>query len=273
MNTIKFIVFCLLLVLMCPGLQAQDAKQFVQQSVNSELEADRNDHSHWLFHEVDRKPGNNVTQWVAQTGKGDVKRVLVRNGQPVPEQQQKQEVDKFIHDTRAQAQQRQQGQQDDQQAERLLKLLPAAFIWTETSHNGETTTLHFKPDPHFNPPNREARVFSAMEGDMMVNTTQHRIQSLKGKLIRDVTFGWGLLGRLKQGGWFDVERQEIGKGIWQITWTQTHIQGRALLFKTISEIEDDEKTSFERLPDDVSLEQAASVVMAKKDSGVKSGGQ
>ena len=35
----------------------QDTKQFVQQAVNDELAADRDNHSRWIYHEVDRKPG------------------------------------------------------------------------------------------------------------------------------------------------------------------------------------------------------------------------
>ena len=243
----------------------QDTKQFVQQAVNDELAADRDDHSRWIYHEVDRKPGNTVVQWVAETGQGDVNRVLSRNGQKIPEAQQRAAIEKFIHDPEAQAKQRRSGQHDDEQSEALLKLLPAAFIWTETGSNAQTTTLHFKPDPNFQPPSREARVFSAMEGDMTVENSHHRIQELKGTMIHNVDFGWGLLGRLEKGGSFSVERREIGPGIWDITETHVHIQGHVLIFKSISEQEDDEKSSFTREPDNVTFEQAESAVMAKPD--------
>ena len=240
-----------------------DTKQFVQQAVNDELAADRDDHSRWIFHEVDRKPNNTVVQWVAQTGKGDVNRVLSRNGQQVSEAQQRASIEKFIHDPDAQAKQHRDGQHDDEQAEALLRLLPDAFIWTQTARNEKTTTLHFTPDPRFHPPSREARVFSAMEGDMTVENSHHRIADLKGKMIHDVEFGWGLLGKLEKGGSFSVERREIAPGIWQITETHVHIQGHALIFKSISEQEDDEKSSFTREPDNITLEQAESEVMAQ----------
>ncbi|HYK36540.1 hypothetical protein [Alloacidobacterium sp.] len=244
-------------------IQAQDAKQIVQQAANTELAADKNDHTCWIFHEVDRKPKNSVVQWVAQTHKGEITRVLTRNNQQISKAQQQQDINKFIHDPSAQAKQRQDGQNDDKQASSMMKLLPVAFIWTVTSKNDSTTTLHFKPDPHFQPPSRQARVFSAMEGDMTVNNDHHRIQELKGHLIHNVDFGYGLLGRLNQGGSFAVERQDTGQGEWQITSTHVHIQGHALIFKSISEQEDDVKTSFSREPDNVTLEQASSTVMSK----------
>lgn len=245
-------------------LRAQDTKQFVQQAVNDELAADRDDHSRWIFHEVDRKPNNTVVQWVAQTGKGDVVRVMKRNGKEIPEGQQRQSIEKFIHDPQAQARQHREGQHDDQQAEALLKLLPVAFVWTQTGRDEKTTTLHFRPNPNFRPPSREARAFSAMEGNMTVDNGHHRIQELKGTMIRDVNFGWGLLGKLKKGGSFSVERRETGPGVWQITETHVHIHGHALIFKSISEEEDDEKSSLSRESNNVTLDEAASAVMAKR---------
>lgn len=265
MNLLK-VLFVLLLV--CPwcALQAQSAKQLVQRAVNAELAADRSDHSCWIYHEVDRKPGLNVEQWVAETNKGSVVRVIRRNGRAVPAGEQRRRVEAFIHSSSAQARQRQSNQHDDKEAESMLKTLPVAFTWTVTSHNQWTTTFFFKPDPSFHPPSRESRVFSAMEGEMTVNNEQQRIQELKGRLIRDVDFGWGLLGKLNAGGTFEVQRRQIGKDLWDITETHVHIQGHALIFKSISENEDDVKTSWQREPDNVTLQQAANAVLKQSQS-------
>jgi hypothetical protein len=108
-------------------------------------------------------------------------------------------------------------------------MLPDAFLWSIAEQNGATTTLQFKPDPSFDPLTRESRVFAAMEGTMVVNTGQKRIQQLKGMLTRDVNFGYGLLGNLQKGGTFEIARH-------------VHIHGHALIFKSIGE-EQDEVTS------------------------------
>jgi hypothetical protein len=134
--------------------------------------------------------------------------------------------------------------------------LPNAFLWTDAGEKNGNRILHFKPDAKFDPPNREAKVFAAMEGDMAVDRAEHRIVSLKGHLVRDVRFGGGLFATLKAGGTFDVERRQTGGGIWQITETHVHIDGHALLFKSIAEQEDDVKSKFRQLSNDVSLEQA-----------------
>lgn len=238
------------------GARAQDAQKFVQKAVRTELRDDAADHSHWLYYEVDRKPNDSVEQWVAETGKGDVTRVLQKNGQAIPLDEQRKTMQDFVGSADAQAKQRQDGQHDDKQATELLKLLPNAFIWSDVSVHGHDRTLHFKPDPNFDPPSHEARVFAAMEGDMVVNTSQMRIASLKGRLIHDVKFGFGILGDLKAGGTFDVERREIGHHEWQISESHVHVNGHELLFKSISEQEDDVKSRFKRLPADISLRAA-----------------
>lgn len=234
---------------------AEDAKQIVQQAVTTELAADRNDRSHWLYFDVDRKPKNSVTQWVAQTSGGDLYRVLEENARKLSLSEQQAKMDGFVRNKAEQARQQRAGRHDDEQAAGLLKLLPAAFVWNISQSGGGVTVLHFKPNSNFRPPDREARVFAAMEGDMAVDGTQHRIVSLKGRLVRDVKFGGGLFAELKVGGSFDVERREVGKTVWQITETHIHIQGHALFFKSIAEQEDEVKTKFQQLPGDVSLQQ------------------
>jgi hypothetical protein len=243
--------------------RAQDAQQFVKLAVQTELAADAADHSHWLYYDVDRKPNLTVKEWVADTSGGGLHRVVDRNGQTVTKESEKSRMEAFIHDRGAQAKQRKGDQHDDRQAAQMLNMLPEAFIWTKTGTQGDTTVLHFKPDPKFNPPTWESRVFAAMEGDMAVDNAQHRIVSLKGHLIHDVKFGGGLFGNLKSGGSFNVERREIGKAEWQITETHVHIEGHALLFKSISEEEDEQKSKFKPLPADISFEQAEKDLLAQ----------
>jgi len=235
---------------------AQTPRDIVRQAVQTELDASRNDNSHWLYFEIDRRPSKTVKQWVAESNSVSVNRVVERNGQAVSESQQREEMGDFITDSRAQAKQRKSGHHDDEQAAELLKILPDAFLWTNAGEKGSDVLLHFKPDPQFRPRDLEASIFDEMEGDMAIDREQHRIVSLKGRLIHDVKIGYGLLGELKAGGIFDVERREISPHVWQITETHIHIQGHALIFKTISEEEDDVKTHFEQLAAGTTLEQA-----------------
>jgi len=239
----------------------EDARQFVQWAVQTELAKDRDDHSRWIYFEIDRKENRSVKQWVAETREGSLRRVVELNGQQISEAEQRRKLDTYLRDAGARSKQRKSEQHDDQEAEEMLNLLPQAFIWTNQGTSGRLAHLHFKPNPNFKPPDLESRVFAAMEGDMAVDTEQMRIASLRGRLIHDVAIFGGWLGKLYAGGTFQVERRETGNHVWQITETHVHIQGHALIFKTISEQEDDVKTNFKQLTNDPSLQQVAPELM------------
>lgn len=258
--------FVVLAIALLPAgkCKAGNARQFVQQAVDNELAKDRNDHSLWIYLDSDRKDGHSVKQWVADAKDGTLHRVININGQPVPPAQQRQKIDSFLQETSAQAKQRKSGQHDDQQAAEMLHMLPQAFVWTREGEKDNCTLLHFKPDPNFQPPDFQARVFAAMEGDMAVDNAQHRIASLRGRLTHDVKIFGGLVASLYAGGTFQVERRQTAPGIWQITETHVHIQGHALIFKTISEQEDEVKTEFKELPGNTTMRQAERELMGER---------
>lgn len=251
--------------LLCAVANAQSVQELVNEAVKTEMQDDSQDHSHWLYYEVDLTPGNNVEQWVAQTANGSLKCVINRNGQKLDKQQQRSAMDAFINNPAAQAKQRKSNIHDDRQAAQMLRLLPQAFIWTRgDTHDGQTV-YHFKPNPDFSPPSWQGRVFAAMAGDMTVDDTQHRIALLKGTLIHDVKFFFGVFGNLLSGGTFNVQRHQLAPGVWQITQAHIHIQGHALVFKSISEQEDDVKWKFKQLPDNITFEQAEKLLLEQSD--------
>lgn len=248
--------------------QKQDAhaQALVRTAVQTELAADREDHTRWQYRDQDKKPEGEAIYQVIETDHGSVKKKLSQNGQPLTSEQLDDEdrrIQSFVSDPAQQAKQHKDNQQDDKRAENMLRLLPDAFLWTVKSDTGETVTLAFTPDPNFDPPDMESKVFSAMAGEIVVNKAQNRIQTIKGRLIHDVKFGFGLLGRMDEGGTFNVERRELAPRVWQITESHVHIDGRALLFKSIGEQEDEVKNDFKPTPPATTLEQAARLLKAE----------
>ena len=242
------------------GLQAQDAKQIVQQAVNAELEANRTDQSHWRYR---RSEAGGTSYIIVETEHGAISRHVEEKGRPATAEvlaADDAHNQKFIHDPEMQKKQRANGAQDDKSAVELLNLMPQAFIWKVENTTPELTTLSFRPDPNFHPPDMEARVMGAMSGTMVVDHAQHRIRTMKGRLEHDVTIGFGLLARIKQGSTFDVERRQVAPGYWEITETHVHISGHALFIKTIGDQEDEVKTEFTLVPLGTTLEQAVGLL-------------
>jgi len=243
-----------------PLLRAQDAKQIVQEAVNAELAADRNDRSHWRYVETEM---DGSTFALVETVNGAVKRHIEENHKPASAATLAADDEhnrKFAHDPGMQQKQRRDGAHDERDAEALLNLLPVAFTWKLDHETGETATLSFMPDPKFSPPDMEARVMGEMAGTLIVDKKLHRIVTMKGALSEDVNIGFGILGRLRKGGTFDIERREVAPGNWQITEAHVHIEGRALFFKSIGEQQDEVKFNFKEVPDATTLDQAVALL-------------
>jgi len=255
-----------ILVLGSSVAHAQSPQQIIQQVVNAEHAADANDHSQWVCLEEIHKPKEQVLQWVAGTQQGDVQRVLERNGQRLSASQQRALIRNFLHDPRAQKKQVSESNHDIEQIEDLLQLLPVGFVWTQTGATATATFLHFEPAPHFHPPTREARVFGSMEGDIVVDNRQHRIRSMSGHLIREVKFGGGILGKLKEGSSFSLEQEQVGPSLWQLTAFHLRLEGNAFLFKSISLQEDDQRSDFKPEPSTITLNQAATEVISQPEA-------
>ncbi len=227
--------------------------------MRSELAADANDRSLWRYRDEQKQQDDSISI-VVQTENGAVRRLISRHGQPLSRaeaQAENNRVYSFIHDPAQLARQRRDGAQDDKNARELLNMLPTAFLWRLESEDADTLRLHFEPNPAFDPPNLQARVLGAMNGELVVDKSQHRIETISGRLTRDVTIGFGFLGRLRAGGTFRVERRQVAPNLWQITETHVHIDGKALFFKNISQQQDEIQTDFTQVPANTTLEQAA----------------
>jgi hypothetical protein len=242
-------------------------RQLVEEVMQNELRADSDDHSHWIYRDHKKTGGEDKVTMVIETAAGDVRETVEINGQPLTAQQRSQDeakMESFVRDSAAQQKQRQNSERDDQQARALMKMLPDAFIWTEAGESDGSMTLDFKPNPEFKPPTRAARVFAAMAGKIVVDEKEKRLKRLSGVIIAPVEFGWGLLGKLEKGGTFHIERTEIAPNEWQTTQTHVHIHGRALLFKSINQEEDEETSDYKPAPQSLSLAQATAMLISGK---------
>jgi hypothetical protein len=231
--------------------------------VGNELRSSEKDHSHWMYRDHDVEPGKNVVKECVDTSGGQLCRILQRDGHVLTPQEQAQEK-KHIHDvvTNPGEQKKKQKaqQEDDRKAAELVNMLPNGFLYEYDGEQGEYTRLKFRPNPDFSPPSREATVFHCMAGTMLVDRRQKRLADLKGTLIRNVDFGWGMLGRLNKGGTFEVRRQDVGENHWVTTLLDVHIYGKALFFKTINAEQHEVDDNFKRVPDRLTLAQGASML-------------
>ena len=88
-----------------------------------------------------------------------------------------------------------------------------------------------------------------------------------GHLAQDVKFFGGLIGHLDKGGRFSVKRAEVGPGHWETTLINVQMNGKVIIFKTISLKQTDSMTHFRQVPEDLSPPQAAEMLKKQDSSG------
>jgi hypothetical protein len=169
-------------------------------------------------------------------------------------------MQQIVTDPALRARMKKNEEHDGQQARDMMNLLPNAFVWHVIDHANGDITLSFNPAPSFSPDSMSARVLASMSGTLVVDEHAMRLKKLAGHLDKDVVFGWGLLGRINSGGTFEIVRQDVGFGSWQIIQTHVHISGHALFFKSIGDQEDEVTSDYHRTPDGVDLNKAAEML-------------
>jgi hypothetical protein len=180
-----------------------------------------------------------TTKLIVETRDGDVAHLVAVNDEPLsPEDKQKEEarLQSLIADPSLQRHRQDREKGDSERARKVMRALPDAFIYTyagivETPH-GPSYRLTFQPNSKFDPQDLEAQVLKGMAGEMWIDVAQQRVTRLSGKRIRDVDYGWGILGKLDQGGTLLLEQAEIGNHQWRTTHMVLVMNAR-LLVKTV----------------------------------------
>ena len=242
------------------GMSSADLARKV---VTNELRVQNEGQSHWMYRLEKAGSGSRQVQEILETNDGSLSQLVSRDGHPLDANQQLQEhqrLQRLVSHPDEQRKLQQASDKKAQQGARLFRILPDVFVFSVAGRHGDLVTLTFRPNPAFQPPSLEARVFHGMEGEMTVDTKQERLVALNGRLMEDVKFGAGVLGHLDKGGKFEVRQTEVAPGHWEMTFLNVDMKGKALLFKTIGIQETENHSDFHRMPDDLTLAEAAGIL-------------
>lgn len=254
----------------------QDPNQYVREVIEREINVQNNDHTHWRYlkHREDEKGSNDRD--VIQTKEGQISRVLLVNGQPLGQEDRRKDEErilKLVTDPNERAKRQKREDADGEKALQMLKAIPDAFIFKYDGQADGLVHLTFSPNPKYDAPTRELQVFRSLSGKMWIDRKAGRLARIDGALFEDVTFGWGLLGRLNKGGTFNVVQKQVGSNHWEVVSTDVNMSGHAIIFKTVNVRQHEVLSDFRRLPDDLTMAQAykmletGGAVSAKSQSG------
>ena len=246
-----------------PAISAND---LVRAVVANELSAQAGGHDRWMYRADREEQSKKKAKEVVQTRQGSLDQLGAVDGQPLNAKEQRDERERIGNLVRNPAEQQrleQTKKKDAEQCQAFFKMIPDALTFIYAGREGDLIKLSYRPNPSFQPPAREARVFQEMEGEMWVHEAQRRLVRIQGQLMANVKFAGGLLGYLEKGGHFSVEQRELLPGQWDLTFMEVDMKGKALFFKTIAVQQQESRSDFRTVPDGLTLAEAADMLTKK----------
>jgi hypothetical protein len=176
---------------------------------------------------------------------------------------QKKETDRLnnlLHNPGEQARMKQDHQAEEQRLERLMTAMPEAFLYTYDGTAEGNLRLTFMPNPAYNPPTYETRVYHALSGEIWIQPEKKRLVKIDAHIVNEIEFGYGLFGRIEKGGAFQIVRAQVAANRWKTTALTVHISGRVVFFKSINRDQDVTRSAFKPLASNTSVQDAVTLL-------------
>jgi hypothetical protein len=237
---------------------SMSATELISQVVHNEL-ADRGRPDVWLYRVERTQGGRTESRIQADTKFGPIYRIIAYNGVPLTADQQRAEdarITSLLSDSRQIAKNRQQHIDDEKHLENLMAMMPRAFIYEYDGVEDGLVRIKFRPDPNFDPPTYEGRIFHGLTGTIWVDPAAKRIARMEGTLQQPVEFGYGILGKLEKGGTFQFRRVFVTDKRWKTSWIELHVLGRIIFVKSVAKDQKEIRSQFRELPVETTLQQA-----------------
>jgi len=257
-------------------MSSEEAQALVKLTLQTELNAAQ-DLSHPMQYRLRKmSPRFSTTKLIVETKDGDVARLVAINDGPLSSMDQQNEENRLhglLNDPNLQRHRQEREQGDTERVRKVLRALPDAFQYTFTgivdTPQGQSYRLSFLPNPKFDPQDLESQVLKGMAGEMWIDVTQKRVTRLEGKRIHDVDYGWGILGKLDQGGTLLLEQADIGNHQWRTTRMVLVMNARVLL-KVIKLDTTLELSQFSSVNNGMNYKEAIQMLLSLDNSSSKS---
>jgi hypothetical protein len=240
-----------------------DPEQLVSEAVDNELHPQSYDGSRWCYRKLVQADVLSEIREVCQTASGDIDRLLAVNQRALsPKLQRKEDerIQNLVTNSSELRKEQERRSGDATKARQILRSVPGAFQYQYVGRQGDVVQLKFIPNPSFDPRSRPEEIFRHIKGNIWIDCKHKRLLRIEGQVVSEVKFAAGLLGRLQSGGTFLFRQAEVGPGQWMMITLNIHMQGKALLFKTIAVQEDREFSDYRRIDADTTPAQAAELL-------------
>ncbi|MGC2744611.1 MAG: hypothetical protein WA672_15660 [Candidatus Angelobacter sp.] len=215
-------------------------------------------------------PWGSETRSVIETPEGRADRIILFNGGPLsPEQQAKQQhrLEKLLSDHDAFKNEMKDQKNETQRRIRIIKAFPKAFFFDFAGSEKGLLRFNFRPDPDFSPKDRETQMYRGMEGSVWIEPVQERIVRIEGILAKDVSFGWGIVGRLNKGGIYKIAQTQVLPGRWHITMLDVDLKGKMFLVNSFRLQRKETNSRFQPVSSEMTFQKAVKELLADPAQG------
>lgn len=240
------------------------AGELVVAVVANEL-TDREKLRKWLCMIEKRAGKQTLTEVQVETKDGPLYRLLAIDGTALNLDQRQQDdtrIGRLMKDPSPLLKLKQAQNEDELKLQKLMSLMPQAFVYDYDGIEDDLLRLKFRPNPDYTPPTYEARVIHSLAGTILIDPEHKRLAKVAGHLMNRVEFGYGLLGRIDSGT-VELGRVPVGPQQWKTTFINIHFSGRLAIFKTISKEQYERRSDFRAVSSDLSLSDAKDLLISR----------
>lgn len=206
-----------------------------------------------------RDDKGDVVRDVIESKDGSVARLILKQGRPLNEEENKGEQDRLNamiaspSDYFRHVKNEESGRKI---ADSMIRLMPDAMIYTYTPGQPQTGSnrgaqeivLDYEPDRQWKPTTTTSAALTGLRGRMWVDAKTRQLVRMEGTIFQGVNFGYGMLAHIYPGGKLVLEQTNAGGQRWIFKHFNQQVVVRALMVKTLNVHTDVDAEGFEVLP-------------------------
>jgi hypothetical protein len=180
------------------------------------------------------------TYRVVPTGTGTLKLLLKDSGKPVDAETYRKELSSWEQNLAAstgipnfpQSDAKFQKRMKDRAelVDAMRQAFRATWLGREWSNGRVLEKIQLEPNPEFRPHSLLTEILTHARAVIWVDSQTAHVARAEAEIIRDISFGGGILGKVYRGAHFEMEQAEIAPGVWLPTRYQYDFSARKFLF-------------------------------------------
>jgi hypothetical protein len=125
-------------------------------------------------------------------------------------------------------------QKEHDAIDEIFRVYEMRIVGREDLRGYQTIVGTLEPRPSYKPRTEDGQVMKRFRSRVWINEADYQLVRVDLEAIDDVTYGWGILGRLHKGAKITYERKKVNDEVWLPARLRIIGTGRSVLFRTFA---------------------------------------